>query len=205
MNNRNNEVIVLGSYKPDNWMNMVEAMNRYENIGKKILSPRGKVLIDFPLEDNQDFYYLEEDLKLAGLKESDLKGKNTAEIIDKLDLRELQRRVCNLLKNRPLVHAVINDGKLGKSTSCELSLASVYGCDVILSQKITTISSDTPPIIFEFIGNKYVGKSKYRTSLISFEVGEKEKIIEAAENLLLRPKFSVCERPKDEWGTTVKR
>jgi len=186
-----NEVVILGSYKPKNWEKMLGAINYYESFGIKVLSPRGKKLISFPLADNQDFYYLEADLELAGLKESDLIGKSTLDIIGVLDLRKLQGRICGLMQTKPLVHAVIEEGKVGKSVACELAVAVAHDCQIVLSDDVSRISSEVPENIRGFLKSTLVDK-RYNFENVT-------GIIETAEEILLRPKFGIYERPKKEW------
>jgi len=186
-----NEVVILGSYKPKNWGLMVKTIDYYESLGITVLSPRGRELVSFPLTDNQDFYYLKADLKLAGLTENDLVGKKTLDIIDVLDLRRLQGRICEIMRKSPLVHVVVEEGKIGKSVACELIVAKFNGCRIIVDNRVCKISREVPDKIRDFIIQELTNKQGNSIDI--------KKLAEIAEGILLRPKFHTYERPKDEW------
>jgi hypothetical protein len=182
------EVVILGSYKPDNWRRIVRVMDMCKSRGMTVLSPKGRNLVQFPLADNPDFYYLEVDLELAGLTKNDLIGKRTLDITSVLDFRQLQSKICDMFQTRPLVHAVINNGKIGKSVACELAMARINDCPIIFSEQPKFISTEVPLEI---------------RNLLSGAPADKTIILGMAEEILLRPKFDVYQRPKKEWKKLI--
>lgn len=217
-NEGHTQAIVIGSFKPKKWEGVRTSVLTLSEMGIDVFSPRDTNLISIALPDNPDFYYLQGDLDEAGLTPNDLEGKTTLEILDKLDCRKLQTRVCKHMIEMGkdgLTYAVLHNNELGKTAAYELSIAILFGNKVALNQEIKRISVEVKSEIRDFIEQikfqvPVIEQEKLKDSINSFsklEIGylsqiNRRGLIKNALQSLLRNEYKPYQRPVNEFVPT---
>jgi hypothetical protein len=217
MQERNQDLgaVILGSFKPDKWKNIKESAETLSSMEVHVFSPRDVNLISIALPDNPDFYYLQGDLDEAGLTPKDLEGKTTPEILNKLDCRKLQTRVCrSMIKmgESGLTYVVLHNNELGKTTAYELSVAILFGNRVASNQNIGKISIEVNQEIRDFVEQTKsqiptIKQENLKNSLDNFaklnpdslSPDNRHYLIRIALQSLLKKYYVPYDRPKDEF------